>query len=169
MAHHIRLSATGLGLALAVAGCGTASTTHGAPPASRPAAAVKTTPAVAGTGLFRFRVVACGKLTRAERDQAGTNAKYGVVLAIRNTSPAGTFVPQFTVEFLRGSTVDGQNAAGDSGSDPPVGPGQSARVEADMVPSSGAGRPGDTCKVLSYSLYASSSSQTPAATWNAPR
>lgn len=67
-----------------------------------------------------------------------------------NVSNSLTAMPQVTVEFLHGSSVDGQDYTPDDPPDPA--PGQSEQPEAD-IGAPGAGSAGDTCQITSYPVF----------------
>jgi len=136
--------------AIGIAACGSSAPAPSPPPPSPPAGQTVPAPPTFAQGPLKFTVVTCGKLIPAEQAQAGTGDNYGVVIAVTNDG-AQTVLPQFTIEFLDGATVDGQNYTPDDA--PPLAPGQSETLEADIVPSAGAGRPGDTCTVTKYQLF----------------
>lgn len=115
-----------------------------------PGSAIRKSTYAATTGPFKYKIVACGKLTQAERNAANTNSKYGVVIQATNVGSSVPLTPQYTVQFDRGSMVDGENYPGDES---PLSKGQSQDLEADIVPSSGAGHPGDTCKITEEDVY----------------
>lgn len=114
---------------------------------------------------IRFRIVACGKLSAHQQAQAGVIDKYAVLIREKNTSKTETYSPQFSVTFLNGSNVDGQNSVGDNGSDSPLGPGQSELVEGAMVNGSGHYLRGDTCQVIKEALFPRLDSLTAKATY----
>lgn len=128
--------------ALLLAACGTSSP---AAPAGNPAPA----PSASSTaGPFTITTVHCGKFTHAQQARYTTNAKSGLIITAANRSGGARAIP-FTVQadFLHGTELVGQNVTGVS---PAISEGQSERLEIDSPPGWG---PGDTCKILSYTVF----------------
>lgn len=133
--------ASGLALlALLAAGCGGSS-----PPAPH---ATAFHPAPAPAGPFTITADHCGKLTHAQQVRFTTNAKSGLIITAANRSGGSRPIP-FTVQadFLHGTELVGQNVTGVS---PAISEGQTERLEIDSPPGWG---PGDTCKILSYTVF----------------
>lgn len=107
-----------------------------------------TSPAV--TGPFKYKIIACGKLTTAQMNAAGTADSYGAIVQAKNISQQ-TLEPQFTVRFLRGTMVDGENYTNEES--PGLAPGESQNFEVDISKQAGTGRPGDTCKITEEDIF----------------
>jgi hypothetical protein len=141
-------------VAALLASCGHAA----AAPATPVAAAAPAAPSAAAAanlapGPFTAKVTTCGRLSAAQQDRFGSTigvASTGVVVTFTDVSHSVTGIPQATVEFMDGSTVDGQNYSPPEVA--PISPGQTEQVAAAMGPSIGAGRPGDTCRIVSYAV-----------------
>jgi hypothetical protein len=144
------LAATGL--AASLAGCsGSAgpSGTSGSPAASP--RATRSHPA--GTSLaaspYTFSVQSCGTLSAAQRSTFSTSARLGAIVKVTNVSGPAASV-QIKLAFRHGGQADGQSYTGNNAT--ALARGKSELLEADMGPSVGAGRAGDTCTVIKEAL-----------------
>lgn len=124
---------------LAAAGCSAGSPLPSGGPS---AAAARTAP-----GPFRIQPVSCGKFTKAQQNQFGTNAAGGFVYRYTNTSMSFTGSPQVTVNFTKGTAVEGADVTGTS---PSVSPGQSAEAEVDALTGGGGNLTFTGCTPTSY-------------------
>jgi hypothetical protein len=152
-----RLATTGLaaaglavaGLAASLAGCGGSAGSAG-PSAASPQA---TTSHPAGTSLaaspYKFSVESCGPLSAAQRSTFSTSSRLGAIVKVTNVSGPAASV-QFTVAFRNGSQAHGQSYTGNNAT--ALAKGKSELLEADMGPSVGGGRDGDTCTITKETL-----------------
>lgn len=138
------LAATGL--AASLAGCG-----GSAGPSTASPQATKSHPA--GTSLaaspYKFSVQSCGTLSAAQRSTFSTSAHLGAIVKVTNVSGPAASV-QIKLAFRHGGQADGQSYTGNNAT--ALAKGKSELLEADMGPSVGAGRAGDTCTVIKEAL-----------------
>ena len=146
------LAATGLavaGLAASLAGCGGSAGPAG-PSAASPQA---TRSHPAGTSLaaspYEFSIESCGPLSAAQRSTFSTSSRLGAIVKVTNVSGPAASV-QFTVAFSNGSQAHGQSYTGNNAT--ALARGKSELLEADMGPSVGGGRDGDTCTITKETL-----------------
>jgi len=134
------------GLAASLAGCGGPS----GPSAASPQA---TRSHPAGTSLaaspYKFSVQSCGPLSAAQRSTFSTSARLGAIVKVTNVSGPAASV-QIKLAFRRSGQADGQSYTGNNAT--ALAKGKSELLEADMGPSVGAGRAGDTCTVIKEAL-----------------
>jgi hypothetical protein len=138
------LAATGL--AASLAGCG-----GSAGPSAASPQATRSHPA--GTSLaaspYKFSVQSCGPLSTAQRSTFSTSARLGAIVKVTNVSGPAASV-QIKLAFWRSGQADGQSYTGNNAT--ALARGKSELLEADMGPSVGAGRAGDTCTVIKEAL-----------------
>ena len=134
------------GLAASLAGCGGPS----GPSAASPQA---TRSHPAGTSLaaspYTFSVQSCGPLSAAQRSTFSTSARLGAIVKVTNVSGPAASV-QIKLAFRHSGQADGQSYTGNNAT--ALARGKSELLEADMGPSVGAGRAGDTCTVIKEAL-----------------
>ncbi len=144
--------------ALLLVACGSSSP---AAPAGNPAPAPSAT--APARGPLTVTTDHCGKFTRAQQVRFSTNARSGLLITVTNRSGGAKAIP-FSVQaqFDHGTMLDGTNTTGVA---PALTQGQSERLEMDSPPGAG---PGDTCKIIAYTVF-KPGSVTPAGTYHLAR
>lgn len=104
-------------------------------------------------GPFKITPVKCGRYTAAEQDKFGTSADGGFIFKYTNVSNTLTDQPNLEVNFLKGSTVVGNNVTGHVLD---VDPGQSAEASVNAVSGGGGSLSFDTCEMMDYGLIGGS-------------
>jgi hypothetical protein len=148
LAHSV-LAITGLaatGLAASLAGCGGSAGPSTASPQATTSHPAKTSLAASP---YKFSVQSCGTLSAAQRSMFSTSARLGAIVKVTNVSGPAASV-QIKLAFRRSGQADGQSYTGNNAT--ALAKGKSELLEADMGPSVGAGRAGDTCTVIKEAL-----------------
>jgi len=141
-----------IALVALAAGCSSATkiVVVGGPASSSAPPAVSPSPVASWPGPFSVKLDKCGPLSAADQNKYMTNATHGAVVTVTNTAMHQPASPQVTINFMNGSTVDGQNYTTPATAGPWLAIGQSEVLEVDNTFS-----PQDTCTIASYEVFVS--------------